>query len=200
MADMAVRSGQRASGFTLPELAVVLGVAAVVLAVAVPDLRDLLQRQRLRAAAADLFGAVNLARAQALARGHKVKLVPRDPQGIDWRTGWTVFADGDGDGLRGPGDEVIAEHGPLAPGIRIAFAFTQPAPPYYIAYNGAGRGCLDANGAAARWGTLTLSLAGSEGSEGGGVRRITINMLGRARLCDPARDAACTGPPAPDDP
>jgi type IV fimbrial biogenesis protein FimT len=85
---------------------------------------------------------------------------------------------------------VLAEHGPLAQGVAVAFSFTSPAPPYYIAYNGAGRSCRDSNPAAARYGTLSLF-------HGGGIRRIKINMLGRARSCDPARDPSCDGPAAP---
>jgi type IV fimbrial biogenesis protein FimT len=183
--------GRRPSGFSLPELCIVLAVAAIALAIAVPDLRDLVRTQQLKAATGDLFAAIDLARAQALARGRQVKVVPRDPAGADWRLGWQVLDDHhrDGDGRPGAG-EVIAEHGPLAPGIAIGFAFTNVARPYYIAYNGAGRSCADGNSAAARWGTVSLF-------HGGHIRRIKINMLGRARVCDPARDAGCDGAPAP---
>jgi type IV fimbrial biogenesis protein FimT len=177
------------AGVTLPELCVVLAVAAIVLAIAVPDLRDLVRTQQLKAATGDLFAAIDLARAQALARGRQVKVVPRDPQGADWRLGWQVLRDRDGGGQPGTG-ELIAEHGPLAPGIAVDFAFTNVARPYYIAYNGAGRSCADGNSAAARWGTVSLF-------HGGHIRRIKINMLGRARVCDPARDAGCDGAPAP---
>jgi type IV fimbrial biogenesis protein FimT len=183
------RPVRRAHGFSLPELCTVLAVAAIALAIAAPDLRDLLRTQQLKAAAGDLFAAIDLARAQALARGRQVKLVPVDPLGADWRRGWRVFDHRDGDGEPGA-DELILEHGPLAPGIAIDFAFTNLAPPYYIAYNGAGRSCADGNSAAARWGTVSLF-------HGGHIRRIKINMLGRARVCDPARDAGCDGAPAP---
>jgi type IV fimbrial biogenesis protein FimT len=190
---MTKRPQPRRRGFTLAELAVVLAVVAVAIGLALPNLHAMVRHQRLRVAAGDLFAAVNLARAQALARGHRVKLMPRDAAGADWGAGWIVFADRDGDGVRGEGDELIHEHGPLAPEIAIGFAFSHSAPPWYIAYNGAGRGCSDTNSAAARWGTLSLSLRG----EGGGAgRRITINMLGRARLCDPDRDASCGAPAA----
>lgn len=175
-----------------------LAVAALAAGLALPNLHAMVRHQRLRVAAGELFAAVNLARAQALARGHRVKLMPREVAGAgagaDWRAGWIVFADRDGDGVRGDDEEVILEHGPLAPDIVIGFAFSHSAPPWYIAYNGAGRGCSDTNSAAARWGTLSLSLRGD--GDGGASRRITINMLGRARLCDPARDAACSGPAA----
>jgi type IV fimbrial biogenesis protein FimT len=180
---------RRARGVSLPELCVVLAVAAIALAVAAPDLRDLVRTEQLKAAAGDLFAAIDLARAQALARGRQVKVVPLDPLGADWRLGWRVFDDRDGDGRPGA-DELIAEHGPLPLGIAVDFAFTNAAPPYYIAYNGAGRSCADGNSAAARWGTVSLF-------HGGRIRRIKINMLGRARVCDPARDAGCDGAPAP---
>jgi type IV fimbrial biogenesis protein FimT len=183
------RPARRASGVSLPELCIVLTVAAISMAIAAPDLRDLVRSQQLKAAAGDLFAAIDLARAQALARGRQVKLVPVDPRGADWRQGWRVIDDRAGGGQPGA-DELIAEHGPLAAGIVIDFAFTNLAPPYYIAYNGAGRSCADGNSAAARWGTVSLF-------HGAHIRRIKINMLGRARVCDPARDAGCDGAPAP---
>ncbi|WP_323144108.1 GspH/FimT family protein [Massilia phyllosphaerae] len=180
----------RRAGLSLVETTVVLAVAAVLLALALPELAVLVRHQQLKSASGDLFAALGLARSQALARGQTVKLLPRDPLGADWRSGWRVFVDRDGDGQPGPGDDIIAEHDPLPHGVAVAFAFTSTAPPYYIAYNGAGRSCSDSNSAAARYGTLSLF-------HGGAIRRIKINMLGRARSCDPARDAACDGAPAP---
>jgi type IV fimbrial biogenesis protein FimT len=177
-------------GFSLAELLAVLAVAAVALAVAAPNLGDLVRRQQLKAAATDLFDAIGLARAQAMARNERVKLAPLDPPGGDWTRGWSVFIDRDGDRKSGPGDEIIAVHGALADGIALHVAFTSPAPPYYIAYNGAGRSCSDTSSAQARWGTLSLF-------HGDHTRRIKINMLGRARVCDPARDSACDGADAP---
>jgi type IV fimbrial biogenesis protein FimT len=113
-----------------------------------------------------------------------------DTGGADWTRGWTIFLDRDGNRRPGPNDTILAEHGPLAEGVSADFSFTTSAPPFYIAYNGAGRSCRDDNPAAARYGTLSLF-------HGGGIRRIKINMLGRARSCDPARDASCDGPAAP---
>jgi type IV fimbrial biogenesis protein FimT len=178
---------------TLPELCIVLAVSAILLAIVAPDLRDLVRTQQLKAATGDLVAAIDLARARALARGRQVKLLPRDPAGGDWRQGWRVVDAPGGAahaGAEAGAGAVIAEHGPLPPGIAVDFAFTNLAPPYYIAYNGAGRSCADGNSAAARWGTVSLFL-------GGHIRRIKINMLGRARVCDPARDAGCDGAPAP---
>lgn len=185
-----MREGRGWAGFTLAELLVVLGIAATLLALGAPDLRRLIRSQQLKTASADLYAAIGLARAQAMARGEVVTVLPKGEQGADWRLGWTVFLDRDGDHRAGAGDTVLAEHGPLAAGITVDFGFSASAPPRYIAYNGAGRGCRDDNPAAARFGTLSLF-------NGGAIRRIKINMLGRARSCDPARDAACEGPDAP---
>lgn len=177
-------------GFTLVELLAALAIGATLLALALPDLNALIRTQQLRSATGDLFEAIGLARAQAIARNTRIKLAPRDPAGADWAQGWTVFADRDDDGVAGPGDDIIAVHGPLAPGLAFHFGFTGPAPPYYIAYNGAGRSCSESSSAAARPGTLSLF-------HGGAIRRIKINMLGRARMCNPARDDNCDGADPP---
>lgn len=177
-------------GTGLAELAVVLAIAAVSFAVAAPDLHALVRSQQLKAASSELFDAISHTRAQAIARNERVKLMPRDPGGADWTRGWTVFIDRDGDRRPGTGDEVLAVHGPLPEGVRIRFSFTQSARPQYIAYNGAGRSCSDTNSGASRLGTLSLF----HGEES---RRIKINMLGRVRLCNPARDDGCDGAEAP---
>ena len=187
---------QRAGGVTLAELLVVLAIAAVLLGMAVPALSDMLQAYRLRLAAADFLGAVELARGQALARGQKVLVAPSAAT-LDWADGWTVFVDRDGDRRPGDGDDIIMRHPPLAArrsaGAGAAGALTfqmnfgsQQGPPY-LAYNSAGRGCSHLSSLSPRFGTVTLA-------QGRQLRRIKINMLGRARLCDPGRDKSnCAG-------
>lgn len=176
-----------ARGFTLLELMLVLAIGAVLLGMATPALRDMIRRIQLDTAASDLFGAIDLARSQAIARGQRVMLAPRDQGGTDWSEGWVVFVDDNGDRQAGPGEEVIASHRPLAAGIVTSFTFTSNSLPYYIAFNGAGRSCSATSTLAARFGTLSLH-------DDGQIRRIKINMLGRARLCNPERDGpGCSG-------
>ena len=183
-----MKLAQMRRGFTLLELMVVLAIAAVLMGLASPEMRDLIRRQRLDSAVADLHGAIDLARSQAIARGARVQLVPLEPTGLNWSRGWVVFIDANGDRRPSPGEEVIASHGAIDEGIVISFNFTSNRQPYYIAYNAAGRSCSDASSAAARWGTLSLH-------QGREIRRIRINMLGRARVCNPAREpGTCTGP------
>jgi type IV fimbrial biogenesis protein FimT len=179
---------KRRAGFSMVELLVVLLIGAVLIGVASPEMRDMLNRRRLDSAVADLHGAIDLARSQAIARGSRVQLVPLEPAGVNWSAGWLVFIDTDGDRRPGPGEEVIASHGPVPEGIIISFNFTGNRVPYYIAYNGAGRSCSDTSSLAARWGTLSFH-------QDGQIRRIRINMLGRARVCDPQREPdSCNGP------
>jgi type IV fimbrial biogenesis protein FimT len=179
----------RSAGVSLPELLVVLAIAAILAAMALPNMGAVLRAQRLKAAVGDLFVSIGTARAQALARNTHVQLSPRDALGADWTRGWTVFIDRDADGRPGAGDEIVEEHPALAGDIAIDFAFTTAAAPFYIAYNGAGRSTGNQSDAA-RFGTLSLF-------QDGAIRRIKINMLGRARICDPAREASCEGAAAP---
>jgi type IV fimbrial biogenesis protein FimT len=176
----------RRGGFTLLELCVVLAIGAVLVSVALPDLRVMIRSHQLKAAVSDLFGAIDLTRTQAIARGRRVQLVPAGDAAPQWRNGWVVFVDQDGDRRPGPAEEVIMRHGPLAEGISVDAAFSTQQGRPYLAYNSMGRSCSDTSSLAARWGTLSMAL-------GGQTRRIKINMLGRARICDPARDGASCG-------
>ena len=177
-------------GFSLAELLVVLAIVVVMAGVALPDYRQMIRAQQLKAATNDLFGAIDLTRTQAIARGRRVQLVPLDAAGRDWSGGWVVFVDRNGDRRPGFGEEVIMRYGAPAKGITVEAAFSNQQGASYLAYNSMGRSCSNTSSQAARFGTLSLV-------QDSQIRRIKINMLGRARLCDPARDGAnCTGPDA----
>ncbi len=175
------------TGHTLLELLAVLSIAALLMAAGLPSLQQVLARQQVRAAATDLFSAIELTRAQAMARGQRVLLMPAGPGGMDWRTGWLVFIDRNVNLAFDGDDELLFRQGPLAAGFTVQFAFSSATPPLYIAYNGAGRSCSATNSLAARWGTLSLILGKQR-------RHIKINMLGRVRVCDPQQQPAnCSG-------
>lgn len=171
-----------APGLTMVELLTVLVLVALLSALAAPPLRDMLQRYQLNTASSALAAAVDLTRAQAIARGRRVMLVPLEPGGADWRLGWVVFVDADADRRPGPGEEVIASHPELPLDMVIRTHFSSNKVPAYVAFNSYGRGCSDSSSASARWGTLSLHL-------GAHLRQIRINMLGRVRICDPERES-----------
>lgn len=174
----------RALGYTLVELMVVVVIAAILLSLGMPRLKSLVSDYQLRGAADDLFAAINLTRSQALSRGQRVMLAP--PDNTDWRTGWVVFVDLNGNQQFDAADELIFQQESPPPGVSVQSAFSSGQAAAYVAYNGGGRTCSASNSLAARWGTLSLAAGGQR-------RNIIISMLGRARICDPLQTPASCG-------
>jgi len=158
-------------GFTLIELLTVLAIVAIVLGIGVPNMRSLLQSQRVSVAANDLLASINLARSEAIKRGRRVDLVPAD--GESWNSGWMVFIDEDGDLEPDSDEQVIFSEGPVGDGLNI----DSNMPPY-LAYQGNGRTRTDASAYTPLFGKFVLTAGAQQ-------REIRINMLGRARVCNP---------------
>ena len=177
---------RRQCGMTLVEVLAVLAIAAVLIAVALPDFGSMLRQYRVKAAATDLYVALEQTRAQAIARGNRVLLVPAAADGVSWQEGWIVLVDHDGDRRPGEGDEILSRQPALDARITVSSVFTSQKAPFYVAFSGAGRACSDSSSIAARWGSFTLT-------DGATTRRIRLSMLGRARVCDPQRDGASCG-------
>lgn len=83
-------------GFTLIELMLTIAVAAVLVTVAVPGMRDFVQNNRLAAQSNEFLTTLALARSEALKRGTPVT-VCRSANGAScggsWADGWIVFID-----------------------------------------------------------------------------------------------------------
>ena len=76
-----------ARGFTTTELMIVVAIVAVLTAIAVPNMRSLIQTQRIRTASFDVNAGLTLARSEAIKRNSSVTLTP----GLGgWVDGWTV--------------------------------------------------------------------------------------------------------------
>ena len=99
------------AGHTLLELLAVLSIAAMLAAATLPSLQQLLARQQVRVAAMDLYSAIELTRALAMARGQRVLLMPAGAGGVDWRTGWLVFIDRNANLALDGGDELLFRRG-----------------------------------------------------------------------------------------
>ncbi len=102
-----VRRRPKQSGLTIIELMITLVVAAVLISLAVPNFRLLIQNNRITGATNDFLAVLNLARAEAVKRGATVLIcrtddpqaAPPDCQRADssvydgnWSTGWLIYA------------------------------------------------------------------------------------------------------------
>ena len=99
-------------GFTLPELMVVLAIAAAILGIGVPNFRDFQRNNRLTVAANDTLGGVITSRAEALRRQVTISMCPSaDPLAVNATcgsgSGWIVFEDTDGNCDRADTEELI---------------------------------------------------------------------------------------------
>ncbi|MAS09307.1 GspH/FimT family pseudopilin [Salinisphaera sp.] len=84
-------------GFSLLELLVTIAVAAILLAVAIPSYRSVVQRNAMAATVNDLVGDLNYARSQAVTRGQRVFMCKSGGNSTcnadgDWSQGWLVYA------------------------------------------------------------------------------------------------------------
>ena len=176
-------SASEQCGLTLLELLVAVALIGVLLTLAVPSIQSIIERYKINAAAADLFAAIMLTRAEAIRRGGSVELVPGD--GTDWAKGWTITtvesqpSPGSGAG----GAQIVRVHGPVGRGIVINSVMKDSASPY-VAYGAYGRSRTRRNGQVPQAGHFALRLGQQQ-------RRIVLNFVGRPRLCDPSRELNC---------
>ena len=118
-------------GFTLVEMMIVIGIVAILAAIAAPHMGIMIQRQRVKSAAFDVFASLTFARSEAIKRNRTVTVTP---QGGAWGAGWQI-ADSAGNVLRnqasftnvtltGPGVVSFAGSGRLAAGAGQPFSLT----------------------------------------------------------------------------
>lgn len=120
----AIRNHTVARGWTVIELAIVLGVAGILLAVAIPGFSDANQAVRASEARMALLASLNQARTAAAIKDVDVGMCPSTDghsceDRFDWQGGWVVFADLDQDNARGPADAFILHRGKLGEGVRV---------------------------------------------------------------------------------
>lgn len=92
-------------GFTLIELMVTIAIVAIVAALAAPNFSAFLDRSRTETSASILYTALLTARSEAVKRNQEVTI--RANTAGNFESGWTIFADNDGDGVLDGGEESI---------------------------------------------------------------------------------------------
>lgn len=161
-------------GVTLIEVMMVLAIAAIILAAAVPNFREFVARNRLDSAAQDLLASLQLARSEATRRGAQITLRLDGTAGSkNWGSGWTMFVDADRDGVLDTGEEVI----------RRGMALTAPL----SLYGSSGFDTLiafDRDGRLTSAGGYFVLCQGGALTEGGQSRSraLLVNGAGRVRM------------------
>ena len=114
-------TSRRDRGFTLLELMTALAVVGVLVAVGVPQLRDLTIAQRITGAAQDLHIDLALARNEAVTRATTVTVCPSTDMVTCTNDGWVngrlVFIDANADGVIDVGELVIKQSLALETGL-----------------------------------------------------------------------------------
>jgi type IV fimbrial biogenesis protein FimT len=115
---------RRYRGFSLPELVVALGIAVMLVALAVPSWGWWIGNEQVMNQATLLAKSMQLARSEAIKRGHRVNLC-KSPDGIqcagagDWDQGFLMHED---TGTKGEvdGEDVVIRFEPPTRGIHVA--------------------------------------------------------------------------------
>jgi type IV fimbrial biogenesis protein FimT len=161
------------------ELMTVLAIVGILAGLAAPSFSGLIRNQRITTATNDFLAAINLTRSEAIKRATRVDLVPRSADG-DWAKGWVVFIDGNLNQKPDAEEEIIFMRDKVPNGMTVEVKLTDSAV-QYLAYNGTGRTHINGNTEKPQYGSFLFKL--DERS-----RKININMLGRARACNPDTD------------
>lgn len=165
---------KRTKGFTLLELMITVGVAAILLSVGVPSFRGVIMDNRMVRDSNHFLASINLARSAAVRFQRDATIcttadisvaVPTCSAATDWSNGWIVWVDKDRDGAS-DANEILT----VQPPINDSTAFSATT---------ATRFTFDARG----FGTSpadTLTMCDTRTGETG--RSIKVNTVGRTNV------------------
>jgi prepilin-type N-terminal cleavage/methylation domain-containing protein len=194
---------KRSSGFTMVEVMIVIVVAAIGIALAVPSFNDMIERKRLGGAADAAFEHLQRAKSQALKRSKPI-LVDFNVNGTDWAIGFTDKMGGcDAEDVSGTDACDVDEDNDLAGTTRlvmrvsggdfsditmsqaVGFANATVAPGGCTTVSNA-QGCFDFLRGLARTGQYDFASANYK-------LRLQVTMLGHINLCIPSGEKKMPG-------
>ncbi len=106
-------------GLTLVEAMVAMTVAAILLSMAVPSLRDFIASNQMSTEVNNFLAAYYNARSEAAKRHQRTIVCPSTDNinctgGVNWHQGWITVADANGDGSASSGDVLLSANPALA--------------------------------------------------------------------------------------
>ena len=176
------------SGFTIYELLITMLVIGIILSIGVPSFSEFTQNSRISGTANDLHSSFQLARSEAARSKANITICASNNSmdvaaacGGTFDDGWIIFADLNGDLVRGGvGENVLRAHPPIPNDIDI---ITNAGADYFgFAPSGLGRGNVGGNPA-----IQTVRICDSRGnvvSAGGSsaARFMIVTPIGRATV------------------
>jgi type IV fimbrial biogenesis protein FimT len=183
-------NASRSAGFTLYELMMVLAIAGVMVALAMPSMGEFMANNRMTANANDLLTAVYRARSESVKRHTQTIMCftadfeADEPKcDGDGSTGWVVFADTDASGDVNDDEEVLLRHGPIPDTMSLISLPDDNSG--YVAFNNAGFARNIALGQAVL-GVVMCDARGNKatasGPEFSAARGVTISPTGRPKV------------------
>lgn len=159
----------RHQGFTLLDLLITVAIAGILITIGIPSFNQIINSNRLTTNINKLVTTLYLARSEAIKRNQPVTI---RKSGAEWESGWTVFADLDGDGTQEAGDTLLRTYNALPDN------YTLRATPSYvnrITYRESGK---SANGSF----VLCDNSDGNNVPEENSARIMIVNTVGRVRM------------------
>lgn len=157
-----------AHGFTLIEMMVVVVVMSIILSMALPSFRQIIENTRLSTQVNEFVTSANSARAEAIRTSSPVWLIAKED---DFNRGWCVRATDDDCGSDDPVD--LLDHPPLDSRLELTYA-AEPATTRFA---------FNRLGALTTPGDATVIEVAPKGCEPGRPKRIiSINATGRLSI------------------